>query len=120
MNKTLWGVLLLAVLIFYSQLAHAQPDPRVVLVVIAHPDDETTMGGVLARLAEDGQVFLVVATDGRYGVSDHANIPAGDSLVSVRAQEVACSSERLGIEPPILLGLHDGLGRSMDSIGVGR
>ena len=116
MHVRSWIIVFVFVLGSLGQGVRAQSDPRVILVILAHPDDETTMGGVLAKLAEDSQVFLVVAADGRYGVTDHANIPAGDSLAAVRAREAACSCERLGIEAPILLGLHDEFG-SRDGLG---
>lgn len=52
-------------------------------------------------------MHLVVATDGRKGVTDHAGIPAGDSLAALRAAETRCATARLEIEAPILLGLED-------------
>lgn len=81
------------------------------MAVFAHPDDETTVAPILARYAAEGAtVHLVVATDGRFGVTDHAGIPAGDSLVDVRKAELACSCRALGIEPPIQLSRRDMLG----------
>lgn len=62
------------------------------------------------KYAQNNDVFLVIATDGRFGVTDHSGIPAGDSLVAVRAKEAACSCEALGIHPPVFLGLQDGMG----------
>jgi len=62
----------------------------------------------LSRYAAEGvKVFLAIATDGRYGVTTHAGIPAGDSLAASRARELTCAAEKLGIQPPILFGLHD-------------
>lgn len=84
---------------------------KVILVVLAHPDDESALGHVLAKYArQKDKVFLVIAADGRYGVEPHAGIPPGDSLVSVRKKESQCACNILGIEPPIFLGLHDGFG----------
>ena len=81
---------------------------RTLVAVYAHPDDETIVSPALARYAREGaKVYLVVATDGRLGVSEHAHIPAGDSLATVRASEVRCSANALGIHPPILVGLPD-------------
>lgn len=81
---------------------------KVLLAIFAHPDDEATVSPVLARYAGEGvKVYLAVATDGRLGVTDHAKIPAGDSLAGVRAGELACATEKLGINPPIMFGLHD-------------
>jgi LmbE family N-acetylglucosaminyl deacetylase len=81
------------------------------MAVFAHPDDETTVAPVLAKYALAGsKVYLVVTTDGRFGVTDHAGIPAGDSLVDIRKEELACSCDELGIEPPIQLSGKDMLG----------
>lgn len=83
---------------------------KTILVVFAHPDDETTIGPVMNKYAESNDVYLLLATDGSYGVTAHAGIPAGDSLVGIRKKEVMCSCEALGIHPPIFLDLQDGLG----------
>ena len=83
---------------------------KVLLAVFAHPDDEQTVAPVLAKYAAQGvDVYLVVATDGRLGVTNHAKIPAGDSLAHVRKGEITCACQVLGIHAPILLGLHDQL-----------
>ena len=85
------------------------PTPQRTLVAIfAHPDDETIVSPALAHYARNGtRVYVVVATDGRKGVSAHAHIPAGDSLAKVRADEARCSARQLGAQPPILLGFED-------------
>jgi LmbE family N-acetylglucosaminyl deacetylase len=78
------------------------------VAVVAHPDDETIVSPALARYAREGaRVYVVIATDGRKGVSAHAGIPAGDSLATVRAGEARCSARELGVQPPVLLGLED-------------
>jgi LmbE family N-acetylglucosaminyl deacetylase len=82
--------------------------PRTLVAVFAHPDDETIVSPVLTHYARRGEkVYVVIATDGRRGVSQHAGIPAGDRLATVRAGEARCSAQELGIRPPILLGLED-------------
>ena len=80
------------------------------MAIFAHPDDETTIGPVLAKYAAVSDVHLVVATDGRYGVTDHGGLPAGDSLVALRKLETECACTALGINPPHFLGAKDGLG----------
>ena len=85
------------------------------LLIVAHPDDETTIGPVLAKYAKDHPVHLIIATQGDLGVTEHAGIPAGDSLVQVRKKEAICSCEKLNIHPPIFLGLKDQL--EMKDIG---
>ncbi len=96
-----------------SSTPEAKPEtnaPRTLLAIFAHPDDEATIGPVLAKYAAEGvKVYLVIATDGRLGVNDHAKIPAGDSLAAVRKIELQCAAEKLGINPPIMFGLHDQL-----------
>jgi LmbE family N-acetylglucosaminyl deacetylase len=85
---------------------------RTLLAVFAHPDDEGVAGPLLARYAREGaRVHLAIATDGRYGVRDFAGIPAGDALAKARAEEARCAAEKLGIEPPVLLGFHDGIAK---------
>lgn len=82
----------------------------VLLAVFAHPDDESSVGAVLAKYAAAGvRVYLATATDGRLGVAAHAGIPAGDSLAAVRSRELQCAADKLGLQPPILFGLHDQL-----------
>lgn len=78
------------------------------VAVFAHPDDETIVAPALARAARNGaRVYVVIATDGRRGVSRHAGIPGGDSLATVRAGEARCSAAALGVQPPVLLGFED-------------
>lgn len=83
---------------------------RTLLAVFAHPDDESTVSPVLAKYAAEGvTVYLAIATDGRLGVTQHAAIPAGDSLAAARSEELKCAAQKLGIQPPIVFGLHDQL-----------
>ena len=77
------------------------------LVVLAHPDDEIFHGGILASLSERGvRVTLVCATNGEAGKS-HPSVGAVEDLGALRVDELRMSCERLGIEPPVLLGFHD-------------
>ena len=95
------------------------PQGKVILAIFAHPDDEATISPVLAKYAGLGAtVYVAVATDGRYGVTEHAKIPAGDSLAAVRAQEMKCAAEKLGIQEPIMFGLHDQLRMQEGYAGV--
>lgn len=106
--RNLITILLLLGLILSS--CRNNPSKLIILTVFAHPDDETTMGAVLAKYAEEHEVYLLLATDGSFGVTDHMGIPPGDSLVMLRQKEAECSCASLGINPPIFLGLQDGLG----------
>src|SRR5512142_78618 len=91
-----------------ARTASAQRGPQNILAVFAHPDDERIVGPLLSEYARNGsKVLLVIATDGRKGVTPFAHIPAGDSLVKVRTQEARCAARELGIQPPRLLGFQD-------------
>ena len=74
--------------------------PKTILVAVAHPDDETGFSPVLARFAREGyKVQLVVATDGRFATRGEIRNP--DSAARSNREQVVCSCEKLGIEPPI-------------------
>ncbi|MEY3405491.1 MAG: hypothetical protein RL161_921 [Bacteroidota bacterium] len=106
---------LLVLGLFFSSCQEKKSEPatsskKVLLAVFAHPDDETTVTPVLAKYAAEGHdVYLAIATDGRYGVTPHADIPAGDSLAAARTEELKCAAKALGIKEPIMFGLHDQL-----------
>src|SRR5262249_47888844 len=95
------------------------PQPRVLLAVTAHPDDEAFMGPILARYARQGvKVYLAIATKGEKGANDFAKIPAGEPLAIARRAEATCACKKLGIEPPISFNLNDGeLGAIADPLG---
>lgn len=102
-------ICLLSVLTLSVIGANAQKG-KIILAVFAHPDDEGTVSPVLAKYASQGAtVYLAVATDGRYGTTEHAGIPGGDSLAAVRVLEMKCAAEKIGARPPIMMGLHDQL-----------
>jgi len=93
--------------------------PRTLLAVFAHPDDETFVGPVLARYARQGiRVYLAIATKGEKGTNDRARISPGDPLAKVRRDEATCACKQLGIEPPIFFELNDGeLGAMTNPLG---
>lgn len=69
------------------------------LAVFAHPDDESTVAPLLSRYAREGAlVHLVIATDGRYGVTDFSGFEEGDALAEERAAEMRCSAQALGVK----------------------
>lgn len=77
------------------------------LVVLAHPDDEIFHGGMLTHLSEHGvRVTLACATNGEAG-KPHPSVGSVDDLGTLRVGELRLSCDRLGIEPPVLLGFHD-------------
>jgi LmbE family N-acetylglucosaminyl deacetylase len=78
------------------------------LAVFSHPDDETIVSPLLAKYAHAGHsVHLLSLTAGEKGVREHAKIPAGEPLASIRAQELACSAAELGITGYTLLRFPD-------------
>jgi LmbE family N-acetylglucosaminyl deacetylase len=81
--------------------------PASLLVVLAHPDDELFHGGMLSHLSERGvRVTLACATNGEAG-KPHPSVGSVDNLGALRVEELRLSCDRLGIEPPVLLGFHD-------------
>src|SRR6266850_8619924 len=88
--------------------------PRRLMVVTAHPDDETLgFGGALARYASEGaETFLVTATRGdrgRYfGHSAGSPEHPGDAALSrIRERELHAAAAVLGIGHVALLDYHD-------------
>jgi LmbE family N-acetylglucosaminyl deacetylase len=105
-NATYGAVLALA--LSCTLIALSQAGSRTLVAVWAHPDDEASVGPILARYAREGvTVYIVIATDGAQGGS-RTPIPRGPELAKARAEEARCATEALGIRPPILLGFPDG------------
>ena len=91
----MWKAVALAIVA--GSLLHSAP-VYTLLAVFAHPDDETVIGPLLAKYSREGhKVHLITLTAGQKGVSEHAKIPEGDALAAVRAKELACSAEKLGL-----------------------
>jgi len=85
------------------------------VVVVAHPDDETPIAPMLARYAREGvEVHVLVATDGGEGTGGSSSIARavsglrGAALVEARAAEARCAMAALGAHAPVLLGFPDG------------
>ena len=105
MIKTFVTILLAAITIHAS----AQKN-KTILVILAHPDDEAALGAVLHKLTKENKVILITATDGRYGMREHAGNIKGDTLAAVRKKELQCSCNELGIDSLIHLSFHDAMG----------
>ncbi len=83
------------------------PRPASLLVVLAHPDDEIFLSGVLAHLSDRGvRVTLACATRGEAGKA-HASVGDVQDLGALRAEELRASCSRLGIDAPVFLGFRD-------------
>lgn len=80
------------------------------LAVVAHPDDEGSCGGTLARYAAAGaRVYVACATRGDGPDALIKNEAATRAtLAQVRSQELACACQTLGAQPPIFLDYQDG------------
>ncbi len=91
--------------------------PKTLLVVLAHPDDESfSIGGTLAKsVAEGSHVHLVVATRGEAG------IPGKDAAETafIREDELRRACAELGIQQLTFLDFVDGkLDAVQDDLGI--
>ncbi|WP_096185581.1 PIG-L deacetylase family protein [Evansella halocellulosilytica] len=89
---------------------------KTVLVIVAHPDDETACGGTIAKLSQgNNQVIQVVATNGDKGTHD-VNVKPSE-ITNMRKKEMKDAAEVLGINRVIWLGFEDGtLEQNMSSV----
>jgi LmbE family N-acetylglucosaminyl deacetylase len=96
----------------------ASPDTsRRLLALFAHPDDELSAGGTLARYAQEGvAVTLVCATRGEaatiYSPPEYG--ATADNLAEVRTRELECCCAALGIDDLRWLDWPDGCVASYD------
>ncbi len=85
---------------------------KTVLVIGAHPDDETMLaGGTLALLSSQGwRVHILCATRGEGGESGDPPVCRREELAAVREQELRCAARALGavgvqfmgyVDPPV-------------------
>jgi LmbE family N-acetylglucosaminyl deacetylase len=84
-------------------------DGRVLIAVLAHPDDETFgMGGTLARYAQEGaSVYLICATRGEVGEMDPKYMKGFKDVSERREAELRCAAEKLGLKDVFFLGYRD-------------
>jgi LmbE family N-acetylglucosaminyl deacetylase len=88
------------------------------LAVFAHPDDESFgPGGTLARYAAAGvEVWLVCGTDGDAGTVDAAMLANYANTSQLRAAELCCAAQTLGLRGVDWLGYRDsGMAGSPDN-----
>ncbi len=93
-----------------------QPDDRYkadVLLVVAHPDDDTTIGGYLARLADQHKRVAVIYASSGDGGGDEMGNEAGRTLGQMRILESRKALESLGIENVWFLGGSDTPGQNV-------
>lgn len=73
---------------------------RKMLLVLAHPDDESFgMGGTIAKYVAQGvEVHVAIATDGAAGSVEEEFADRREQLVEIRAEELAKASRALGFK----------------------
>jgi LmbE family N-acetylglucosaminyl deacetylase len=88
--------------------------PRRLMAVLAHPDDESLgVGGTLAKYASEGvHVFLLTATRGDAGRyrghrQDHPEHPGPEGLAAIREQELRAAAAALGVRDVAILDYRD-------------
>jgi LmbE family N-acetylglucosaminyl deacetylase len=83
---------------------------RRILLLLAHPDDETFgPGGTIAKYSrEDVAVYLASATRGEAGMVGDPPLTDREHLGEVRAAELLCAASVLGIRKVAFLGFPDG------------
>ena len=81
-----------------------------ILVVLAHPDDESlACGGTLARVADAGaRVVLICASRGDRGPIGEGAMPPDEDLGRVRSKELRAAAAILGVTRLVILGHPDG------------
>jgi len=79
------------------------------LVVVAHPDDETFgMGGTLALYAHLGvEIHLICATRGEVGEVEAEKLERFSSIGELREHELRCAADVLGLRKVHFLGYRD-------------
>jgi LmbE family N-acetylglucosaminyl deacetylase len=84
-------------------------EPKKILAVLAHPDDESFgMGGTLALYARNGtDVYLVCATKGEAGEVDSQYLLEYNSIAERREAELMCAAGILGMRNVYFLGYRD-------------
>lgn len=82
--------------------------PRTILAVFAHPDDELSAGGTLAHYAATGaNVTLVCVTRGEAGEISDPALATPETLAEVRTQELLAAAEALGVSDVRFLEFRD-------------
>lgn len=103
-------VVLLAFVLVMNLVAETVKSTKLLLVVLAHPDDDTVCAGTLARAASgDWDVRVIYATSGDAGEDVSEQKLKGAALGREREREGAKSLAALGVrQPPIYLRFGDG------------
>lgn len=83
--------------------------PKTILAVLAHPDDESFgMGGTLALYARQGHnIYLICATRGEAGTVDPHHLEGFGSIAELREGELRCAAQHLGLKDVFFLDYRD-------------
>lgn len=84
-------------------------EKRKIVVVTAHPDDETFgMGGTIAKYHAEGvEISIICATKGEVGEADAELLAQYQSMADLREAEMRCAMQVLGIHEFYFLGYRD-------------
>ena len=115
MRKIFSLPLLIFALAFISFNFKSELKNKVILVVFAHPDDETAIGQLLVKYSKTNKIYLTILTDGSLGIKP--GFPSGDTLAKIRQTESECACKIMGLQPPIFLGFTDGFD-TRDGVGL--
>jgi LmbE family N-acetylglucosaminyl deacetylase len=99
-------------------LPKAAASKKTILVVLAHPDDESFgMGGTLAFYSSKGvAVHLICATRGEAGTVDAEFLKKYTTIAKLREAELRCAAKALGLTSVIFLDYRDsGMAGSPDN-----
>jgi N-acetyl-1-D-myo-inositol-2-amino-2-deoxy-alpha-D-glucopyranoside deacetylase len=94
------------------------PDPKTLMFIGAHPDDETFgMGGTFAHYARLGcRTYYVCATRGEAGEADAKFLKLYPSMGDLRWAELTAAARELGLTEVVYLGYRDsGMQGSQDN-----
>lgn len=90
-------------------MARTTKEKKTILVVLAHPDDESFgIGGTIAYYASNGvAVHLLCATRGEAGTVDPQFLKKYKTIAKLREAELACAAKALGLASVSYLGYRD-------------
>lgn len=83
--------------------------PKTILAVLAHPDDESFgIGGTLALYAQKGyDIYYLCATRGEAGTVDEEHLRGFSSTAEMRTDELLRAAKHLGLKDVFFLGYRD-------------
>lgn len=86
----------------------AGAEPKRIVAVFAHPDDEVVVAPALAAAAGGGaHVRIVYATAGD-AAAPETDLAPGAAIAARRTAEAKCAARALGAREPFMLGIGDG------------